>query len=394
MSKTVINKHIATSTGGGYAASDLQPGEIGINYLSGKEAIYIKNSRDEIIPFITSSATVNAIKKTKPGQFYSGSLSGEVFNDYSSNIAEGNYSHAEGTRAQAIGDYSHAGGDNVVSKGAYSFSHGFFLSASNTNEIALGKCNVSTTGGATSATTLFSIGNGSTSQRSNAIEIKNNGDIYINNVGNFNGYNSNTKNVFPLNSIISDVCIGVMDTGLALNSPKLVVNTPNPDAKVLNVYTRYHYSGTGIIQLYVNNEGPFNIIADISADALSDDKLRGPLRGTIVLSLYKASSSTYLIIGNPIVYEKHSLGTNPSWQFFRYANGWKEFYGRSTTSDNSSWTFPYPFSDVDRMFISGIQYSYLNGPMAIHQLSVNSIGVDFAYGQRNNKYGGICVCGF
>ena len=185
-----------------------------------------------------------------------------------------------------------------------------------------------------------------------------------------------------------------MDTGLALNSPKLVVNTPNPDAKVLNVYTRYHYSGTGIIQLYVNDEGPFNIIADISADALSDDKLRGPLRGTLVLSLYKASSSTYLIIGNPIVYEKHSLGTNPSWQFFRYANGWKEFYGRSTNTDNSTWTFPYPFSDVDRMFISGIQYTYLNGPMAIHQLSVNSIGVDFAYGQRNNKCGGICVCGF
>lgn len=64
---------------------------------------------------------------------------------------------------------------------------------------------------------------------------------------------------------------------------------------------RSHYSGTGIIQLYVNNEGPFNIIADISADALADDKLRGPLRGTLVLSLYKASSSTYLIISNPIV---------------------------------------------------------------------------------------------
>ena len=137
------------------------------------------------------------------------------------------------------------------------------------------------------STTLFSIGNGSSSQRSNALEIKNNGDIYLNNVGGFNGHNSNTKNVFPLNSVISDVCIGAMDTGLALNSPKLVVSTHNPDAKVLNVYTRYHYSGTGIIQLYVNNEGPFNIIADISADALSDDKLRGPLRGTLVLSLYK-----------------------------------------------------------------------------------------------------------
>ena len=48
MSRIVINKHIATSTGG-YTASDLQPGEIGINYQAEQEAIYTKNSNNEVV---------------------------------------------------------------------------------------------------------------------------------------------------------------------------------------------------------------------------------------------------------------------------------------------------------------------------------------------------------
>ena len=50
MSKTVINTHIATSTGGGFTASDLQPGEIGINYQTRYEALAIKNTNNEIVP--------------------------------------------------------------------------------------------------------------------------------------------------------------------------------------------------------------------------------------------------------------------------------------------------------------------------------------------------------
>ena len=65
MPKTVINKHIATSTGGGYTPSDLQPGEIGINYLDGFEAISIKNSNNEVIPFATSANVHNTITEVK-----------------------------------------------------------------------------------------------------------------------------------------------------------------------------------------------------------------------------------------------------------------------------------------------------------------------------------------
>ena len=51
MSRTVINKHIASSTGGGYTSSDLQPGEIGINYQKGNESILIKNTANQIINY-------------------------------------------------------------------------------------------------------------------------------------------------------------------------------------------------------------------------------------------------------------------------------------------------------------------------------------------------------
>ena len=131
MSKTEITRHIATSRGGGYTASDLQPGEIGINYLDGSEAIYIKNSTNEIIPFANSANVHNTITVVKdeilnkPGEFYPGSTSGEVFNDYSTNVASGRFSHAEGHNNKAIGEMSHAEGVNNRADGIYSHTEGF-----------------------------------------------------------------------------------------------------------------------------------------------------------------------------------------------------------------------------------------------------------------------------
>lgn len=44
------------------------------------------------------------------GHFDEGSSYGEIFNDYTSNMAKGNYSHAEGTQTRATGQGSHAEG--------------------------------------------------------------------------------------------------------------------------------------------------------------------------------------------------------------------------------------------------------------------------------------------
>lgn len=54
----------------------------------------------------------------------------EVFNDYSTNIASGQYSHAEGMKNTASGMLSHAEGWSTVASGAYSHTEGYETTAS------------------------------------------------------------------------------------------------------------------------------------------------------------------------------------------------------------------------------------------------------------------------
>ena len=58
------------------------------------------------------------------GVHYPGSTSGEVFNNYSNNVASGRFSHAEGLNNNAIGDMSHAEGVNNRADGLYSHTEG------------------------------------------------------------------------------------------------------------------------------------------------------------------------------------------------------------------------------------------------------------------------------
>ena len=58
------------------------------------------------------------------GETVSAKSGAEVFNHYSSNIAVGKYSHAEGSRTTASGDYSHAEGYKTVASGNSSHAEG------------------------------------------------------------------------------------------------------------------------------------------------------------------------------------------------------------------------------------------------------------------------------
>lgn len=145
---------------------------------------------------------------------------GEIFNDYISNTATGNYSHAEGLSSiasgnyshaecgytTAIGNYSHAEGCAAIANGAYSHAEGngakangdcshaegssgtasgtashaegYYTIASSNYQHAQGKYNV----GDSSGKYAFIIGNGtSTATRSNAFAVDWNGKIYVNN---------------------------------------------------------------------------------------------------------------------------------------------------------------------------------------------------------------------
>ena len=91
-------------------------------------------------------------------------IGAEIFNDFENNIASGEYSHAEGK--------------GTITK--------------NAAEHASGKYNQSN-----KDTTIFSIGIGeSKTNRKNAIEVTQDGDIYVNDIGGYDGKNtSNSKDI-------------------------------------------------------------------------------------------------------------------------------------------------------------------------------------------------------
>ena len=102
--------------------------------------------------------------------------------------AEGNSAHAEGYQTSALTSYSHAEGSNTEANGGSSHAEGVGTITNNEAEHADGKYNKSHNLGATSTNTRHSIGVGSsTSNRKNAIEVMENGDVYLSGVGNYDG---------------------------------------------------------------------------------------------------------------------------------------------------------------------------------------------------------------
>lgn len=78
-------------------------------------------------------------KKYKPWN------SGEIFNGYTINVADGMYSHAEGYRTIATGNYGHAEGYQTTSSGDYSHAEGHSTIANGENQHAQGKYNMEDT---------------------------------------------------------------------------------------------------------------------------------------------------------------------------------------------------------------------------------------------------------
>lgn len=136
-----------------------------------------------------SGITNNA---TDIGKLYPNSTHGEIFNNYSSNTASGDYSHAEGRSCTASGIYSHAEGNGCTASknsshaegsgctasGNYSHASGNGTIAKAESQTVIGKYNVRDDDG----TYAFVIGNGSNvGTRSNAFAVDWNGLIYIGN---------------------------------------------------------------------------------------------------------------------------------------------------------------------------------------------------------------------
>jgi hypothetical protein len=98
--------------------------------------------------------------------------------------ASGNRCHSEGLGTSSTADASHSEGHNTVASGNYSHSEGEEVKATNVAEHSQGRFNISNKANTTwgdSGNTLFSVGNGTADNaRHNAFEIRQNGDIYLN----------------------------------------------------------------------------------------------------------------------------------------------------------------------------------------------------------------------
>lgn len=164
------------------------------------------------------------------GQKYNGGT-GEIFNNYTTNKATGDCSHAEGSGTSANGNYSHAGGNNSIAITEGSFVHGinlvagvsakkdsgdYFESTGNfgtlqtNNQFVVGKNNTSYDG------MLFAVGNGdSYNSRSNIIDMDSNTIHIRRNIdieGNITGKDINTinSNINAINAEMYDLKYNIL----------------------------------------------------------------------------------------------------------------------------------------------------------------------------------------
>lgn len=114
-------------------------------------------------------------------------------------IAIGNTCESSGESSLAMGYHTKASGDAAVTLGVYT-------NATGKGEVAMGEYNHSYTSDDPAVQTLFSFGNGtSDTQRSNAFEIKKNGDVYF-------GGTKFDRDSFATKAYIEEL-IGVIENG-------------------------------------------------------------------------------------------------------------------------------------------------------------------------------------
>lgn len=245
MSKHVIHAH-SSVPGKIPSVSQLNYGEIAVNYASGSEALSIRNSDDEIvqIPFNLVSG-VGKVDSDSDG-------TGEIFNSYDTgaNAATGSFSHAEGFATSATGRSAHAEGGQVLAAGITSHAEGNMTHAMgnaahtegastyakgncshaegtgtsgigisshveglntiayNSAEHACGQFNVSIPESADSkyGGSIFTVGVGeSTSERKNAIMVNRTGGVYIYGLGGYDGSSTAPEPSMTISGALSTI---------------------------------------------------------------------------------------------------------------------------------------------------------------------------------------------
>lgn len=115
-------------------------------------------------------------------------------------VAYGIASHVEGRHCMALRTNSHAEGNETVADGNNSHAEGNNTQTRNNNEHAEGQYNKSNVG------TIHSVGIGtSKSDRKNAFEIMDNGDVYVIGIGGYDGTNAGVSGVKTLQQLLASL---------------------------------------------------------------------------------------------------------------------------------------------------------------------------------------------
>ena len=124
----------------------------------------------------------------------------------SSTVAQGMASHAEGANTDANGEASHTEGSYTTTYGFASHAEGEYTITHNSCEHAEGRYNFSNYNSydRPEYATISSIGIGtSVTDRKNAFEVMQNGDIYIKGIGDYDGTNPSSADT--IQSVLSDL---------------------------------------------------------------------------------------------------------------------------------------------------------------------------------------------
>lgn len=173
----------------------------------------------------------------------------------SSTTASGTAAHSEGAMTEASGHYSHAEGNTTTASGECSHAGGVGTIADAEDMTAIGKYNL---GGKNN--TLFAVGNGTSTNRSDAMRVSNIGEVYVKNNSVYDSYNPSK---YPNSATVQN------ELTISGNSPRynylnadddcvITVNTGsggydgwNADSKIYFVMVHIYNSSSNSIEIRV-----------------------------------------------------------------------------------------------------------------------------------------------
>ena len=244
------------------------------------------------------------------GQLYPGSTHGEIFNEYSNNVASGNYSHAEGGYTHAEGNYSHAEGNYTYALSNYSSTSGYYTYSNQPYMFVVGKYNLYDQNHPEyNVNKLFVVGNGDQNTRSDAFVVKDDGSvlitdkIIIDNIiqsslkyGNITLKDNSNNEVVKLNALNGLT----LNTNKSVNDIQLSSNTSDNDNKIL---TTKAYVNQQINNIDLSGYVQKNTQNTIGADHIFSGNLT--LSGT---NTFSGSSNTF----NNVINTNGGIKTNTS----------------------------------------------------------------------------------